>query len=121
MSLQEDIRVAWWRDAWATYRQPIAEHVILEVPIQSLTEVVWKRALIEARGCLAPNLKDRAVQSVTLPQKGMTDLEVSPHFAVITPVWELMPNNHADRVARMEAAKIRLQRFHDFASKRAAP
>lgn len=121
VSLQDDVRIAWWRDAWATYKQPIAEDTILDTPAQSLTEVLWKRALADARHCLAPDLKDRAMQRVTLPQKGKTELEVSPHFQVITPVWQTMPNNHGDRVARMEAAKVRLQRFHNFASKRSAP
>jgi hypothetical protein len=121
VSLQEDLRIAWWRDAWATYKQPIAEDTILDIPAQSLTAVVWKRSLAEARACLAPNLKDRAMQWVTLPQKGKTELEVSPHFQVVTPLWQNMPNSHADRVARMDEARDRLQRFHDFASKRSAP
>ena len=121
VSLQQDIRVAWWRDAWATYKQPIAEHTILDMPVQSLTNDLWRPALGEARACLAPNLKDRAKQLVTLPQKGRTELEVSPHFQVITPAWQTMPNNHAERVARMRAAAARLQLFHDFASERSRP
>ncbi len=120
VSLQDDIRLVWSRDAWATYKQPIAEHTILELPAQSLTQLLWKRALSEARACLAPDLRDRTMQLVTLPQKGKTELEVSPHFQVITPVWQTMPNNHGERVARMEAGKVRLQRFHDFASTRSA-
>lgn len=120
LSFQEDVRVAWFRDAWATYKQPIAEHTILEVSAQSLTDVLWRKALGEARLCLAPNLEDRAIQAVTLPQKGRTELEVSPHFQVLTPLWETMPNNHAERVAKVEAARARLQRFHDFALARSA-
>lgn len=120
VSVVDDIRIAWWRDAWATYKQPIAEETILDVPAQSLSSPKWKVALSEAGACLGPNLKGRALQIVTLPKKGKTQLEVSPHFQVITPVWKTMPTNHIERVAQMEAAKVRLQRFHDFAAKRAA-
>jgi len=41
---------------------------------------------------------------------------VHPHFQVVTPVWQSMPNNHRDRVSKMEAAGERLKRFHEFAS-----
>jgi hypothetical protein len=121
VTTQEDIRIAWWRDAWATYKQPIAEHTILDVQALSLTPPLWKRALAEARDCLAADLTHRAMQVVTLPQKGKSELEVSPHFQVVTPVWQTMPKTHSDRVARVEAARDRLQRFYDFASKQSGP
>lgn len=114
-----DLTVYWWRDAWAQYKVPIVEASILDTPLWALASDAWRRALIEAKGCLAPNLQGRATQHVTLTRKGPADLEVSPHFQVVTPIWKSMPTGHQARVAGMTAARNRLETLHAFVSERA--
>lgn len=117
----EDLAVYWWRDAWVQYKVPIREASILDSPLWALKADAWRRSLIEAKACLAPDLQGRATQRVTLTRKGPADLEVSPHFQIVTPIWKTMPAGHQARVAGMTAARDRLVALHAFVAERSKP
>ena len=119
--LTDDVWVSLWRDAWAIYKVPTLDGTFLDEPARTLTRASWLAALERARQALGPDLRGRVVQRVTLPKKGPTDLEVSPHLHIRTSLWDVMPPTHEARVSRMEAGRRRLEALYEFVVERVRP
>ena len=118
------------RDAWqGASRYDIAEHLIggRRFLLSEIDADLWRRMLIEAKGCLDPSrqFRARAAQTVTLLDTGEKRLleppmgGVSPHLNVNTPV-EAEPGWDDDRLdAAMDQAITRLRPVYEWVSRTA--
>ena len=115
------------RDAWqGAARYDIVEHLIggRRFLLSEIDADLWRRMLIEAKGCLDPNrqFRGRAAQTVTLLNTGEKRLfeppisGVSPHVNVNTPV-EAEAGWDDDRLdAAMDRAIAELRPIHEWIS-----
>jgi hypothetical protein len=115
------------RDAWqGAGRYDIVEHLIggRRFLLSQIDADLWRRMLIEAKGCLDPSrqFRGRAAQTVTLLETGEKRLleppvsGVSPHLNVNTPV-ESEPGWADDRLdAAMDRAVAELRPIHEWVS-----
>ena len=118
------------RDAWqGAGRYDIVEHLIggRRFLLSEIDADLWRRMLIEAKGCLDPSrqFRGRAAQTVTLLDTGEKRLleppvsGVSPHLNVNTPV-EVEPGWDDDRLdAAMDRAIAELKPIHEWVSQAA--
>jgi hypothetical protein len=116
------------RDAWqGAGRYDIVEHLIggRRCLLSEIDAELWRRMLIEAKGCLDPSrqFRGRAAQTVTLLDTGEKRLlappvsGVSPHLNVNTPV-EAEPGWDDDRLdAAMDRAIAELRPIHEWVSR----
>ena len=118
------------RDAWqGAGRYDIVEHTIggRRFLLSEIDADLWRRMLIEAKGCLDPSrrFRGRAAQTVTLLDTGEKRLlqppvsGVSPHLNVNTPV-ETEAGWDDDRLdAAMDRAIAELRPIHEWVSQAA--
>jgi hypothetical protein len=118
------------RDAWqGAGRYHIVEHIIggRRFLLSEIDADLWRRMLIEAKGCLDPSrqFRGRAAQTATLLDTGEKRLleppvsGVSPHLNVSTPV-EAEPGWDDDRLdAVMDRAIAELRPIHEWVSQAA--
>jgi hypothetical protein len=117
------------RDAWQGAGRPydIAEHLIgRRRPLPSeIDGDLWRRMLIEAKGCLDPSrqFRGRAAQTITLVDTGEKWLSkppiqgVSPHLNVSIPV-EIEPTWPDDKLdAAMDQAIAQLRPVYEWVSR----
>jgi hypothetical protein len=125
------IQLTFARDAWQGAGRPydIVEHIIggRRFLLSEIDAELWRRMLIEAKGCLDPSrhFRGRAAQIVTLLGTGEKRLleppisGVSPHLNVNTPV-EAEPTWDEDRLdAVMDRAIAELKPVHKWISQAA--
>ena len=118
------------RDAWqGAGRYDIVEHIIggRRFLLSEIDADLWRRMLIEAKGCLDPTrqFRGRAAQTVTVLNTGEKRMleppasGVSPHLNVSTPV-EAEPGWDDDRLdAAMDQAITRLRLVYEWVSRAA--
>jgi hypothetical protein len=117
----QNITLRFVRDAWqVTARRSILERYLgeCEFRLSELTADLWQDILTQAIGCLNKdrNYLGRACQDVTPvsagPDSAPTNMEVSPHLTISTPI-----DLSRDPIGELSSARDRLVPIHEWASK----